>query len=608
MPEEDNISQIAKEEYNTEKRYHIFDSESLINGQIIPDIVLIDSNCEEREKLENLIKKLEFNIISYSKANEALKYIKKQYPDLILIDTNSEFDTEKILDEILHLNIPSILLIDLNNDEVDDTLLDLCHNIIFKPYTQREVEQNIIVSLIEYSENYNRIIAAEDNISEKNEELVIEKIGAFLLIFISVVLIVSGLLAFNMTFLQWLVFIPSVIMIVVAIISLKSTDEIKPFEIPPFVSIIIPAHNEEFTIEDTIRSITAMDYKLDGKDNYEIIVCNDGSTDNTGEILNNLKEEFPQLRIVTRIPPQSGKGKGFVLNDALHISNGDIIGVFDADTRVKPDYLQKVIPYLNNDEVHGVQSRVKMYNKDENFLARMQHVEFASFGNTLRAKDIMSYNGFLGGNGQFVKKEAIIESGYWDGFAVTEDLNLSIKLLLKKKGIRYCPDAAVYQEAITDWKSLFRQRTRWAMGNFETLFIYFPKILRAPLSTLKKIGMVEHISFYAFNLFIFTGFIVFIINAIAWFVFHQPTVIRMEAPLIVGIISAFAFFPPQIISLTRDKTNVLSFLKDLFGYWIYCYHLIPLFFQTMWTMIIRNERSWSKTKHVKKAGEISIDE
>ncbi|MCF0227145.1 MAG: glycosyltransferase family 2 protein, partial [Methanobrevibacter sp.] len=345
-----------------------------------------------------------------------------------------------------------------------------------------------------------------------------------------------------------------------------------------------------------------------GNKNFELIVCNDGSTDSTGEILDSLKDEFETLRIITRKPPQSGKGKGFVLNDALNLSHGEIVGVFDADTRVKPDFLEKIIPYLNDPDVHGVQSRVKMYNKDENYLARMQHVEFTCFANTLRARDIMGFNGFLGGNGQFIKKEAVNAVGKWDGFAVTEDLNISIKMLINGYKIRFCGEVAIYQEAVTTWKALFKQRTRWATGNFEALFIYTPIILRSKLSILKKIGIMDHISFYAFNLFIFIGFVTFIVNMAAWFIFDMPTFIRMEAPLVIGVISAFAFFPPLIIALTRDKTNVKEFIKDLVGYWVYCYHLIPLFFKTMGSMFTRKERTWSKTEHVKTTVDVQIEE
>ena len=276
---------------------------------------------------------------------------------------------------------------------------------------------------------------------------------------------------------------------------------------------------------------------------------------------------------------------------------GSIIGVFDADTQVHPDFLEKLIPYLNNPKVMGVQSRVRMYNKDYNFLTNMQDVEFAGFGNILRAKDNLKFNGFLGGNGQFVKKEAIIKSGKWDGFAVTEDLNLSVKILINGGEIRYCPEVAVYQEAVDNWSDFIRQRVRWAIGNFETLFVYFSRILSCKLPLFKKLGIISHISNYAFNLFIFVGFIIFIINIIAWFILDIPTVIRMEAPLVIGFISAIGFFPGITIALLRDDKKFLRFIIDLIEYWIYCFHLIPLFFKTMYVMITRVERKWDKTSH-----------
>lgn len=392
--------------------------------------------------------------------------------------------------------------------------------------------------------------------------------------------------------------IPTAAMLINSLISMKRQKPITPYaeEDLPFISIFIPAHNEEYTIESTVRSVCDSEYYKDDEYNFEVIVINDSSTDRTGEILADLKNDLPQLKIVTRHPPRSGKGKGFVLNDALTLSRGDIIGVFDADTQIKTDYLMTIVQYLNGD-IDGVQSRVKMFNLNENYLARMQHVEFASFGNTLTAKDNLGSTGFLGGNGQFVKKDAIINSGRWDGFAITEDLNLAIKIILQGGKIRYCGECAVYQEAVTDWRAFFRQRVRWAIGNFETLFIYLPQILRAKISIPKKLNVIEHISFYSFNLLIFFGFLVTIINAISWFIFHNVTIIRMEAPFVVGFLSVISFFPGIIVALSRDKPSPQDFLKDLIKYYIYCFHLIPLFFLTMKTMMTRKVRKWPKTEH-----------
>lgn len=521
-------------------------------------------------------------------------------PNLILLDTDEKgLDLLELSDQFELYNIPMITIVgDEFNETIDKILMSSPYGYLIKPLEKEELQRAMAVAIRKHSQNIENIKNAKARIQEKNDELLIEKSDSSFLLIICTALIIMAVLTRNATWLQWVLLIPTVAMLINSLVSIKKLTPVHEYDEYPFVSIFIPAHNEEYTIKATVESICQSDYyKEDGQPNYEVIVVNDGSTDRTGEILAEMKADYPQLKIVTRYPPRSGKGKGFVLNDALTLSKGEIIGVFDADSQIRPDYLKTVVNYLSDDDIDGVQTRVKMYNKNENYLARMQHVEFASFGNTLRAKDTLGKTGFLGGNGQFVKRQSIIDCGRWDGFAVTEDLNLAIKIMLQGGKIRFCGDVAVYQEAVLDWKSFFRQRVRWAIGNFETLFVYLPQILRSKVSIAKKFNIIEHISFYSFNLLIFFGFLVTIANAISWFVFHNVTLVRMEAPFVVGILSIISFFPGIMIALSRDNPPFIEFLKDLIKYYVYCFHLIPLFFMTMVTMMTRKERKWAKTEH-----------
>ncbi|MDY2744842.1 MAG: glycosyltransferase [Methanosphaera sp.] len=566
----------------------------------IPKVYIVSKNKKAIRNIEKTLTNEHYDLVGISdNSEEALYFIEENLPDIVFLslDINGKKNGEELGKLINKLDIPIIYIFNIEDNLTQSNFIETNYGFIFDEYSTNEIKFVIKVALKKHTSNVKTVIDVKSRMTKKNIELGIEKLYSGLLLVLSIILIISGIIAKNVTFLQWIIFIPSVMMIFLAVISLFKMEEPKPYDKPPFVSIIIPAHNEQYTIEDTVRSIVNMDYTYNGKPNYELIVVNDGSDDKTGEILSDLKKEYPHLRIITRKPPKSGKGKGFVLNDALALSYGSILGVFDADTWVKPDFLTKLIPYLNNPKVQGVQCRVRMYNKDYNFLTNMQDVEFSGFGNILRAKDNLKFNGFLGGNGQFVKKDAIIKAGKWDGFAVTEDLNLSVKLLISGGEIRYCPEVSVYQEAVDNWHDFMKQRVRWAMGNFETLFVYFSRILTCKLPFYKKVGIIFHISNYAFNLFIFIGFLIFIINIIGWFVLHIPTVIRMEAPLIIGIISAVGFFPGISIALIRDDKKYLKFIKDLIEYWIYCFHLIPLFFITMWDMITRVERRWAKTTH-----------
>lgn len=569
----------------------------LIEGK--PKIFAISQDKELLSEIQEYVVNYDYDFVgsAYEKSDIFKKV--EESVNLIFLDSEIEsIDLLELTDDLELYNIPIIVIIgDLFNETIDKLLMSNPYGYLIKPLEEDELQRSMAVALRKHERNIQTIQEAQSKLQEKSTELLIEKSDSSLLLILCVSLIIMAILSRNATWLQWVILIPTGAMLINSLVSLKKQKKPEPISEYPFVSIFIPAHNEEYTIEDTVRSVCQLDYHNDdGESNYELIVVNDGSTDSTGEILSNLKGEYPQVKIVTRHPPRSGKGKGFVLNDALTLSRGEIVGVFDADTRIKPDYLKTVMPYIN-DEIDGVQTRVKMFNKNENFLARMQHVEFTTFGNTLIAKDNLGHTGFLGGNGQFVKKQAIIDCGKWDGFAVTEDLNLAIKIILQGGKISYCGECAVYQEAVTDWKSFYRQRIRWAIGNFETLFVYLPQILRSKISLLKKFNVIEHISFYSFNLLIFFGFVITILNAISWFFFQNVTLIRMEAPVIVGILSAIAFFPGMIFALVRDRLGALELIKDLVKYYIYCFHLIPLFFLTMYTMMTRKERKWSKTVH-----------
>ncbi len=571
----------------------------LISGK--PKIFAISSDEESLSLLKEFVEDYGYEYAGSAYVKEDIfDKLDKISPNLIFLDTDIEnINLEELATDLELFNVPILLVIGALFDETIDRLLtNNPYGFLLKPLEDGEVQRSMAVAIKKHEQNILNVKTAQAKIKEKSTELVIEKSDSSFLLILCIALILMAILTKNATWLQWVLLIPSLTMLFNSIVSIKKMKPVTPYneEDLPFISIFIPAHNEENTIKATVVSVCQSEYFKNDEPNYEVIVINDGSTDSTGEILANLKKDLPQLKIVTRHPPRSGKGKGFVLNDALTLSRGEIIGVFDADTQIKTDFLITIVQYLNGD-IDGVQSRVKMFNRDENYLARMQHLEFGSFGNTLIAKDNLGSTGFLGGNGQFVKKDAIINCGKWDGFAVTEDLNLAIKIILQGGKIRYCGECAVYQEAVTDWRAFFRQRTRWAIGNFETLFVYFPQIIRSKISLLKKFNILEHISFYSFNLLIFFGFVVTIINAISWFVFHGATIIRMEAPFLVGFLSVTAFFPGIIIALLRDKPSIQELIKDIVKYYIYCFHLIPLFFLTMKTMISRKERRWSKTEH-----------
>lgn len=255
----------------------------------------------------------------------------------------------------------------------------------------------------------------------------------------------------------------------------------------PFVTCLIPAHNEQEVIEATVRSLCRMNYRKKGKPNFEVMVVDDGSTDDTLSILHALQRELPLLRVVERKPPECAKGKSAVLNHGLRASRGEIIAVFDADTRVEPNFLVKSVACLFDPQVGGVQGRVRIYNANQNFLTLMQEDEFSVLAHMVQAsKDVLNGMTGLGGNGQLTRRAALEQVGGWNELSATEDLDLTVRLLLEGYSVRYCGDAVLWQEAVSCGYPLLRQRVRWSEGFIKCLFDYTIPLLTRPLPLFKR--------------------------------------------------------------------------------------------------------------------------
>ncbi len=274
---------------------------------------------------------------------------------------------------------------------------------------------------------------------------------------------VTGLATRTLTWIQAMTFIPMLFGLVVPMIGIyafrprpKLDAEVIPDDELPMVSILVPAHNEELVIANTVACMMRLDYPR-----FEVIVIDDHSSDRTGEILRTLP-----VKVVTR-RNMPNRGKSEALNAGLEYASGDVICVFDADSEVAPDFLRlAVAPIVQDPEVCGVQAQVRIYNRRYNFLTAGQDDEFAIYSELSQSgRSHMQTAVCLGGNGQLTRRSAIDAVGGWSPLSLTEDLDLSIRLLLGGHGrIAHSSEAVVNQEAVVTMKALLRQRTRWAEG------------------------------------------------------------------------------------------------------------------------------------------------
>lgn len=257
----------------------------------------------------------------------------------------------------------------------------------------------------------------------------------------------------------------------------------------PFVSIIIPAHNEENVIENTVKNILELDYSK-----YELILVDDRSTDNTAEVIKNLSRQYPKVKNFIR-EYDAFPGKSAVLNEALLMTQGDVIAVFDADARIGSDFLKKIVPYLADRDIGAVQARKLISNREFNVLTRCQDNEYILDAHFQSGRDCIKGAVELRGNGQLIKKEALIDVEGWNNHTITDDLDLSTRLHLKGWDIRLAEDVDVFEEGVTSFWALLRQRRRWIEGSIRRYLDYFNEILFSKKVSLRvSIDMFAYIS------------------------------------------------------------------------------------------------------------------
>ena len=268
----------------------------------------------------------------------------------------------------------------------------------------------------------------------------------------------------------------------------KKPEELN-YNYKPFVSIMIPAHNEQDVIEKTIETVLQMTYEK-----YEVIVIDDRSTDNTAEKLKELEQKYDRVTALIR-DKNAFPGKSAVLNEALKIAKGEAILVFDADARMDKDFLTKLVPHLEKDDVGAVQARKIIINRDENFLTRCQDNEYALDTHMQVGRDAVKGAVELRGNGELIKREALDDINGWNNYTITDDLDMSTRLHIKGWDVRFCPDVCVYEEGVVSFIPLLKQRRRWIEGSIRRYLEHFWGVLFSKDMSLRvSIDMIAYIT------------------------------------------------------------------------------------------------------------------
>ncbi|MFC3901882.1 biofilm PGA synthesis N-glycosyltransferase PgaC [Acinetobacter marinus] len=234
-------------------------------------------------------------------------------------------------------------------------------------------------------------------------------------------------------------------------------------------SIIIPCFNEQAQVHETIRYAIQTQYPK-----FEVIAVNDGSSDDTAKILNQLAEKYPQLRVVHLAENQ---GKAIALHAGALVSQYEYLICIDGDALLHPHAALWMMAQLaNHPRVGAVTGNPRILNRSS-ILGKLQVGEFSSIiGLIKRAQRtygrIFTVSGVIAG----FRKSALFRVGFWSEKMITEDIDISWRLQFDHWDIHYVPQALCYIYMPETFKGLWKQRVRWAQGGIEVLFHYMPRI------------------------------------------------------------------------------------------------------------------------------------
>lgn len=352
-------------------------------------------------------------------------------------------------------------------------------------------------------------------------------------------------------------------------------------ELSPKVSIIVPAYNEAKVIADALRSMLNLSYG-----NYEILMIDDGSSDDTFSIAQSI---VPESNGKLKVYRQKNGGKPAALNMGLRISRASLVLCVDADSTLRKTGLQSAVRHFNNSSVAAVAGVVEVRLTGGKLLSRLQRTEYLMSQRLTRAAiALFRCIPIVPGPAGLFRRQVLIDAGGYSSAenCFAEDAELSIRLLAEGYDIVSEPELVSVTEAPGDLYSLLRQRYRWSRGSIQALFmnaekLMFGKSRRGPVLFLYLLAETIFFPTLCFGLALF-----FLVNTL---VYGEVTSFAVGLLVLVGL-EAFGLL---LVSENRRRFPVYL-LEFLIIRFFYAYVL------TAWTlMCMRDEMavvkmSWDK--------------
>lgn len=236
------------------------------------------------------------------------------------------------------------------------------------------------------------------------------------------------------------------------------------------ISVIVPAWNEEVGVINSIGSLLSSDYN-----NLEIILIDDGSTDNTKSVVNNFIKNEASNYLGTgktiKLYSKDNGGKGSAINFGIKKSSGNLIVTMDADSVFEKHALFNAARYFTDKSIDAAVGNVKVGNPNS-FLGLIQQLEYMVGFYFKRTHAIFNSEYIISGAFGIFRREIFSKYGYFHEINKTEDIEFSTRLQTKGCKIAFIEDAIAFTEAPSSLIGLMKQRLRWKKGRLDAFYLH----------------------------------------------------------------------------------------------------------------------------------------
>lgn len=341
----------------------------------------------------------------------------------------------------------------------------------------------------------------------------------------------------------------------------------------PPITILVPCYNESENAEETLSTAASVDYP-----EFEIIAVNDGSRDNTAEVLNGLAGRIPNLRVVHLAQNQ---GKATAMNTGALLAKHELLVCIDGDALLDPQALRWIARAFRRGNVGGLAGNPRIRNRTS-LLGRLQVGEFSSIIGLIRRAQTM-YGRLFTVSGVICafRKRALEDAGWWSPRTITDDIDVTWRVQVAGWRVIYEPNAVVWILMPETLRGLWNQRLRWAEGGAQMMVDFFWPMVRGKAPSLLPTYINNLLSVVWSYVMLFSLGV-----GILWAVGLAPPAILPAFQLVPewwGLTLTITYLAQALVSHLVERRYEPDILKSLF--WMIWYPLAFWMLSTATTVV-----------------------